>query len=77
MLRCSQGSTIRKLVSLLKVPKDDDEAEKDVFHLLMDQSLKHLRGGVESVVGLHGEYWVRHCHHVHCYHTKEIHSHLP
>lgn len=53
-----QGGTIKKVVYYLNVKKQVD-GKKTVFEMICDNMNGHIVGGVESVVGHRGNYWVR------------------
>uniref|UniRef100_A0A915DB13 Sodium/hydrogen exchanger n=1 Tax=Ditylenchus dipsaci TaxID=166011 RepID=A0A915DB13_9BILA len=53
-----QGGSIKKLVTYLKV-KQHDVQKKRVFDMIADNVTSHVTGGIESVAGLHGDYWMR------------------
>lgn len=52
-----QGGTIKWLVKYLKV-KQSENRKKTLFEMITENVNTHLMGGIESVAGLHGHYWV-------------------
>ena len=53
-----KGGTIKKLVTYLKV-KQHEVRKKTVFEMIADNICSHMAGGLESITGIRGNYWVK------------------
>ncbi|KAH7731970.1 sodium/hydrogen exchanger 3 family protein [Aphelenchoides avenae] len=53
-----QGGTIKHFVNFLRVKKCE-ERKKMVFDMIMDNTMNLAIGGIESIAGQHGDYWLR------------------
>jgi hypothetical protein len=53
-----QGCSIKNFVTYLKV-KQHEVRKKAVFEMITENVCSHIAGGIESIAGVRGNYWVR------------------